>query len=289
MTLATQAAAREFPFEDREFPFEDKDFRFLSSLVLERTGIVLKDHKKNMMYSRLARRLRALGMTDFSQYCKHLKDDESGDELPVLVNAITTNLTKFFRESHHFDHLRDTVIPALVEEARRTGDKRLRIWSAGCSSGEEPYSIAMVLRDALPGIEGWDAKILATDLDTNMLDTGRRGHYGADGLSLIPAGYRQQIAKRGGDEIAMPDQAREMIAFKHLNLLHRWPMKGPFDAIFCRNVMIYFDNETKEALVNRYARMLGPKRWLFIGHSETLLDGNSEFALEGRTIYRRRH
>ena len=278
----------------REFPFEDKDFKFLSSLVLERTGIVLKEHKKNMMYSRLARRLRALGLSDFSQYCQFIKKDDSGDELLALVNSMTTNLTKFFREPHHFDYLRDTIVPSLADEARRTGNKRLRIWSAGCSSGEEPYTIAMVLRDSLPGIQGWDVKILATDLDTNMLETGRQGIYGADGLAVIPQAHRHQVRSLpnsdGGSErkIGMPDQARKLIAFKHLNLLHRWPMKGPFDAIYCRNVMIYFDNETKERLVNRYAQLLGSKRWLFIGHSETLLDSQSAFSLEGRTIYRRR-
>ena len=278
----------------REFPFEDKDFRFLSSLVLERTGIVLKEHKKNMMYSRLARRLRTLGLSDFSQYCQHIKKDDSGDELLALVNSMTTNLTKFFREPHHFDYLRDTIVPSLVDEARRSGHKRLRMWSAGCSSGEEPYTIAMVLRDSLPGIQGWDVKILATDLDTNMLETGRKGIYAADGLAVIPQAHRHQVRNlgttEGGDErkIGMPDQARKLIAFKHLNLLHRWPMRGPFDAIFCRNVMIYFDNETKEQLVSRYAQLLGPKRWLFIGHSETLLDSQSAFSLEGRTIYRRR-
>lgn len=278
----------------REFPFDDKDFQFLSSLVLERTGIVLKEHKKNMMYSRLARRLRALGMTDFTQYCQFLKTDKSGDELLALVNSITTNLTKFFRESHHFDYLRDTIVPSLVDDARRNGTKRLRIWSAGCSSGEEPYTIAMVLRDSLPGIQNWDVKILATDLDTNMLDTGRNGLYSAEGLSIIPQTHRHQVTTlsdgdgENGKKIQMSEKARTLISFKHLNLLHRWPMKGPFDAIFCRNVMIYFDNETKERLVSRYAELLGPRRWLFIGHSETLLDSQSAFTLEGRTIYRRR-
>ncbi len=259
---------------EREFDFSGDDFKFLSALAYEKTGIVLSEQKKDMVYGRLARRLRALGLSSFTEYCKILEAD-SEEEMVHLVNAITTNLTSFFRENHHFDHLRDN----LDKNA-----KRIRIWSAACSAGMEPYSIAMVLKSTLGN--SCDAKILATDIDSNMLAKGTAGEYAVNEFEHIPTEYRKYV-NTSGNQVVMDDSLKQLIAFKQLNLLEGWPMKGPFDAIFCRNVMIYFDKETKQKLVDRLADLLKPGGWLYIGHSENMHGISDRFELAGRTIYRR--
>lgn len=273
---------------EMEFKFGDSDFARLQTLVHQKTGIVLQDHKKNMVYSRLARRLRALGYKDFKSYNSLLDSSSGQDEMNNLINAITTNLTKFFRESHHFDHLRDTAMKEAMDRVRSGDQKRIRVWSAGCSSGEEPYSIAMTMYSAAPALANMDAKILATDLDTNMLETGRNGLYRSDCLETIPKNLAASFTSPGLDnKIQMSPKLRSLISFKQLNLLHNWPMKGPFDVIFCRNVMIYFDNPTKQQLIGNFAKMLRPGGWLYIGHSESLLNQSGPFKLHGRTTYRK--
>ena len=269
--------------EDREFSFSDADFRFLAELVNARTGIVLAAHKKDMVYSRLARRLRALNLGSFSEYCELVRDEVAGaDEMGNLVNAITTNLTNFFREGHHFDHLREKVLSPMAQGH----DKRLRIWSAGCSSGMEPYSIAMTVKGAIRDLKSWDARILATDIDTNMLNTGMSGRYVSDQADNIPVTYRHDMTQHGS-HIEVSDALKNLITFKPLNLLEWWPMKGPFDVVFCRNVVIYFDKPTQEKLFNRVADLLKPEGWLYIGHSENLFKVCDRFELVGRTIYRK--
>lgn len=270
--------------KEREFEFTDKDFRFLVKLVHERTGIVLGDHKRDMVYGRLARRLRKINIMRFDDYCALLNGSEGVDEMSHLVNAITTNLTSFFREQHHFEHLEQEVIKPIVEQ--KGFDKRLRIWSAGCSSGAEPYSIAMTIAKNVPSLAGFDAKILATDIDTNMLDIGRNGHYSIEQYEKIPSRYREFVTAEGED-IIMSDKLRQLISFKHLNLLEKWPVKGPFDAIFCRNVVIYFSKDTQRVLFDKYANLLKPDGWLYIGHSENLFNVCDRFKLVGRTIYRK--
>jgi chemotaxis protein methyltransferase CheR len=271
--------------DDREFPLTEKEYRYLASVVYELSGIVLGPNKINMVYSRLSRRVRELGLTSFNAYCELIKRPDGAAELGLLVNAITTNLTRFFREPHHFEHLRKDVAPS----GRRAA--RLRIWSAGCSSGEEPYSIAMTLAGAMPDIAGRDVRILATDLDTNMVATAHAGIYPVSAVADMPKGQRARFFERAGgrdeDVVRVVEPIRRLITFKHLNLLGPWPMKGPFDAIFCRNVMIYFDNPTKAALVARYAKLLKPGGCLYIGHSETLLDHHANLRIAGATIYRK--
>lgn len=276
---------------EKEFAFREEDFGFISKTIYDRTGIVLKDHKKDMVYSRLARRLRELGLNNFADYCALLKAKGGNEELSVLINAITTNLTRFFREGHHFEHVKEVVLPEVNQLASASGRHRLRIWSAGCSSGEEPYSIAMTLVQAMPRLQMWDAKILATDLDTNMVTKGRTGLYPASSIADLPPNYRNRYFQKAAglaDQRQASDSIRALIIFKQLNLLGPWPMKGPFDAIFCRNVMIYFDEATKAKLIDRFCKMLRPGGWLYIGHSETLLDVQTVFELKGRTVYRRR-
>ena len=272
--------------EEREFSFSDADFRFLSQLVGKRTGIVLAEHKKDMVYSRLARRLRALDLGDFAAYCNLVQSDDGAEEIGNLINAITTNLTHFFRERHHFDHLRDHVLAPLA--AHPPAQKHIRIWSAACSSGMEAYSIAMTIRAAVPNLASWDARILATDIDTNMIRAGMAGTYPADQYKNIPEAYRKQVTLDEKDgTMQMADALKEMIAFKSLNLLENWPMRRQFDAVFCRNVVIYFDKPTQEVLFNRIAGLLKPEGWLYVGHSENLTKITTRFELVGRTIYRK--
>ncbi len=276
--------------KNSEFSLGDEDFNYISSSIYEKTGIVLKDHKKNMVYSRLSRRLRELGVPTFSSYCDLLKSPEGAGEVGYLINAITTNLTKFFRESHHFEHLADVFVPEMTHLFKARGSNRLRIWSAGCSSGEEPYSIAMTLAQAMPSLKTYDVKILATDLDTSMVAKGKAGLYSSEAIENVSGGLRTRFFTRasGGSQFQASDDMKSLIVFKQLNLLGQWPMSGPFDAIFCRNVMIYFDEATKAKLIARFGKLLRPGGWLYIGHSETLLDTQSKFQLHGRTTYVRR-
>ena len=264
--------------DEKEFSMTQQNFDFIQSLAYEETGIVLPERKKHMVYSRLSRRLRHLGLKNFDQYCEHVKSEPG--ELMNFVNALTTNLTAFFREQHHFDYLDKELAPLW----RRRHDKRLRIWSSACSTGEEPYSIAMTLVNHFAGAE-WDLKILATDLDTNVLSKAAKGCYAEDSLTGLPDRYREKYIKTTPDGIQMKQSIQDKIHFKQLNLLQKWPMTGPFDVIFCRNVLIYFDNETKAKIIAKFRTLLAPDGLLFIGHSETLTNLSDEFELIGQTIY----
>lgn len=276
-------------FSDREFPMTDDDFAFIRQMAKERTGIELGDHKKEMIYSRIVRRLRSLQLATFREYCDYL-EEHTEDELTAFMNAITTNLTSFFREPHHFEYLAKTVLPEVTK--KNAAARRLRIWSAGCSTGEEPYSIAITLQQNL-GTDKWDARVLATDLDTNVLNHGRNGIYTQERV----AGMDQELLKkyfqmqRGthpeDNRFRAKEPIRELIKFNQLNLLEQWPMKGPFDIIFCRNVVIYFSKDTQKILFDRYADILAPGGYLFIGHSESLHGVSKRFEPLGRTIYRR--
>jgi chemotaxis protein methyltransferase CheR len=275
------------PSADFEFPFTQAEFNTIAGLVYKHSGIVLGNHKRDMVYSRLARRLRALHLDSFREYCKLLDSSEGPDEYGSLINAITTNLTKFFRESHHFEHFEKTALGD-VWQATRVGKPRVRVWSAACSTGEEPYSIAMsALASQKAAGRDWDFRILATDLDTAVLNKAKAAHYPASALDDIPAQMREHSfeGETGGVHIA--PEVQSLITFKQLNLLGPWPMKGPFDVIFCRNVMIYFDAETKTKLVGRLHELLKSGGWLYVGHSESLLDQHHHFKLGGHTIYQK--
>ena len=272
----------------REFAFGNEDFEALRTLVKDLTGINLSDQKRELVYGRLARRLRALQLRSFAEYREVLASD-GGREITELCNAITTNLTSFFREPHHFDYLRDHVLLSMA--AQGTGTRRLRIWSAGCSSGEEPYSIAMTVLEALPDLSRWDIRILATDLDSDVLEKGRRGLYAADrvrGLSQERlAKFFVQRNERDGLYYQIVPELASLITFKQLNLMHPLPMKGPLHAIFCRNVVIYFDKDTQRELFARVAQLQQPGQLLFLGHSESLFKVSEAYALIGRTVHRR--
>ena len=275
----------------REFNFERKHFDFIAGLLYKLAGISLAPHKIEMMYSRLARRLRELNLKDFDTYCALVESEKGEAEIRFLVNALTTNLTSFFREHHHFDHLAKSVVTAVKAAQVHSGQPRLRIWSAGCSSGPEPYTIAMVLCANIPDIRRWDVRILATDIDTHMVETARRGVYAADSAKTIPAELRDRFTKRvrdsGEPEITMAEELRRLITFKPLNLLEPWPMKGPFDAIFCRNVLIYFDRPGRTEVISKFATLLPENAFLYLGHSESLYGVSGSFGQVGATIYRR--
>lgn len=272
----------------REFELSDQDFDFIRSLVTGRTGIVLSAQKRELVYGRVVRRLRQLGLGSFSEYCELLQQRPEG-EVPELVNAVTTNLTAFFRERHHFDYLAQTLLPQLIKHKATV--RRLRIWSAGCSTGEEPYSIAMVVRELLPPGLGWDIKILATDIDTEVLARASTGIYALERVNgLSPERARRSFLRSSGAHVAQVQVKKilkDLIVFRQLNLMEAWPMKGPFDIIFCRNVVIYFDKPTQAKLFDRFANLLGGGDHLFVGHSESLHNLCSRFHLVGRTIYTR--
>ncbi|NOQ94499.1 MAG: chemotaxis protein CheR [Methylophaga sp.] len=274
--------------ENREFEFSDANFERIRQFVSEHTGIVLTDKKKDMVYGRLSKRVRKGGFGSFDAFCDALESGDE-DEEEFMINAITTNLTAFFRENHHFEYLAEKVIPELVEQ--KGHNKRLRIWSAGCSTGEEPYSIAMTLKECLPNFDEWDVKILATDLDANVVAQGQSGIYRADRITGIPDDRIKRWFRRGrgeqSDMVKVSSELQQMISFKRLNLLHEWPMSGPFDLMFCRNVVIYFDKDTQRVLFDRYADILAPEAHLFIGHSETLYKVTARFDSLGHTIYRK--
>lgn len=285
MAVATPG---EFTQRLREFSFSDEDFEALRRLVKELIGINLSDQKRELVYGRLARRLRALNLRSFREYRKLLAEPNS-QELVEFCNAITTNLTSFFREPHHFEYLHDAVLRPLADMP--PGARRLRIWSAGCSSGEEPYSIAMTVLEALGDVPAWDIRILATDVDSAVLERARRGVYGADRVrNLDPRRLERFFTEqRGGSEptyTIRPEVAR-LVVFRHLNLMHPLPMRGPLDVIFCRNVIIYFDRDTQRDLFARIAPLQRPGHLLFLGHSESLFKVSDDYEPLGRTMYRR--
>lgn len=268
-----------------EFQLSDKDFAFIKQFIARQAGIELSEAKRNLVYGRLVRRLRVLDLPSFSAYCSRL-DAGDEEELEHCVNALTTNLTSFFREKHHFEFLENELLPRLIKEKR---EPRLRVWSAGCSTGEEPYSIAMVLAENLP--QHWDVRVLATDLDSSVVATGLAGQYTLDRITGISEARQRNWFLRGKGEnegqVRVREELRQMITFKRLNLLDPWPMRSAFDFIFCRNVVIYFSKDTQRALFDRMADQLHPASHLFIGHSETLYKVSDRFNLLGNTIYQR--
>lgn len=272
--------------DNRQFEFSDQDFFHLRDLVGQQTGISLADSKKELVYGRVARRLRALRIDSFEEY-RRLLEQGDANEMEQFTNMITTNLTAFFREPHHFEYLENTIIPNLLKSRRDS--RKLRIWSAGCSTGEEPYSIAMTIKEAIPNPGLWDIKILASDLDSNVVSHGKAGIYTRDQLSGISETRLKQWFLKGSGarkgKVKVRDELRELIAFRQLNLMESWPMQGMFDVIFCRNVVIYFDKPTQQKLFSRFADMLTKDGRMIVGHSESLNKVTNRFELLGKTVY----
>jgi len=283
---ATSAAAGE---KQREFSFSDEDFNSLRGLVKDVTGITLADSKRELVYGRLSRRLRVLGLPGFRDYRDLLASSAGEAELAEFTNAVTTNLTSFFRENHHFDYLRDQFL--LKRAADASGSRRIRVWSAGCSTGEEPYSAAMTIAEAIPDWNRWDIKILATDLDSDVLARAQARVYKEDRVrGMNPRRVSKFFAESKGaqgPQYTVNADLASMISFRQLNLMHALPMKGPLDVIFCRNVVIYFDKDTQRQLFAKMAKLQRPGDLLFMGHSESMFKVSEAWTLIGKTIYRR--
>jgi chemotaxis protein methyltransferase CheR len=275
------------PSATHEFELSDSEFDRLRGFVRQHTGIALSDAKRELVYGRLARRLRKLQLSSFAEYCE-LVESGHPEELQELTNAITTNLTSFFRENYHFQQLAAEVLPQV--ESTRSGTRRLRLWSSACSTGEEPYSLAIVLREALARLSNWDVKLLATDIDSKVVATAAEGVYPLERFKGVAAErVKRWFPKVPGDpsHCVASAELKSLITFRQLNLFDPWPMKGPFDIIFCRNVVIYFDKETQRVLFERMAELQEPGSWLFIGHSENLFNVTRRYKLVGHTVYRR--
>ena len=268
----------------------DAQFETFRGLARRHAGIVIADYKRSMVYRRIKRRMDALRIDDAEAYCALLASPEGIHELQPLINVLTTNKTEFFREKHHFDHLSSAVLPKVLADKAADRQRRLRIWSAGCSTGEEPYSIAMTLGKALEACPDLDARILATDIDTDVLDRARNGIYRAADVSRVPADFRNRYVDEksaGEGQCRMPARMRKLVTFKQLNLHHEWPVRGPFDVIFCRNVVIYFDKPTQIKLFDRFASVLAKDGFLYCGHSESLYGISQRFRAIGQSIYQR--
>jgi len=267
----------------------DEDFRAISDMVYDHCGIHLHDGKKELVRARLAKLLRQRGCAEFPQYMRHVLEDTSGREFSLLIDAVSTNLTSFFREEGHFEFLAGRFLPALVEKKRRAGSLRVRGWSAGCSSGEEPYSIAITLIESLPGRERFDVKVLATDISTSILDKARLGVYDAERTAPVPPALKSRYLvghKVNGRRVFDVGPAlRRVVVFKYLNLMQDWPIRGPLDFIFCRNVMIYFDKPSQQRLIRRFYDLLDSGGVLFTGHSESLTGIEHAFRYIQPTIY----
>lgn len=273
-----------------EFALSDREFNRVKARVYKEAGISLSDAKRTLVVSRLGKIVRALRLDSFDAYLDYLERQGSPADAQDFINALTTNLTRFWREDHHFTHL-ETYVGQLMQRRPRVenGRPKLRIWSAGCSTGQEPYTIALHLLAAHPELKRWDFRILATDIDTNVVAKAATGVYPESELSGLSREQTNLFESAGSGQVKVPMAVRELIAFKPLNLMNNpWPMRGPFDAVFCRNVAIYFDKPTQGELFSRLGAILVPEGFLYIGHSENLGAGGANFKLVGKTIYQAR-
>jgi chemotaxis protein methyltransferase CheR len=269
-----------------ELVLEQEEYQRFCTLIYNESGIALGNQKHSLLASRLSKRLRDLGLGSFTEYYENVTKDSTGEEFTRMLDLISTNKTDFFREPKHFDFLRDRIIPELASA------KRIRIWSSACSSGEEPYTIAMTLYDGIQSTAQWDIKILASDLSTRVLAKAASGMYDEERVRSVPPETVKRHFLRGHGEsaglIKVKPHLADMIQFQHMNLMDdRFPIKTPLDLIFCRNVMIYFDRETQETLVNKFHHYLKSGGHLFIGHSESLQWVKHPFETVAPTIYRK--
>jgi chemotaxis protein methyltransferase CheR len=267
----------------------DRLFQQFSEIVYRECGINLHSGKKSLLQARLNKRLRATGIQTYGDYYGFLVSKQDSQEIVHFLDCISTNLTYFFREPQHFDFL-NQVIPDLIEQKIREKSNRIRIWSAGCSTGEEPYSLAMCIMEHLGISKRMDVKILATDISTRVLSIAMQGVYGNDKLKSIASGLKSKYLRNTNGnhhQYEIASELKNIITFSRLNLKEQYPFKGPFDIIFCRNVMIYFDKETQENLVNKMARYLAVGGYLFVGHSESLMGLNHELSYVKPAIYRK--
>ena len=270
---------------------KDREFKLLSDLVYHTIGINLGDSKKELLRTRLGKRLRLLGIPTFKEYYKYVTEDNK-DELTNLFDAISTNLTSFFREQKHFDYLSETVLPEILDERKRRGDFQVRVWSCACSTGEEPYSLAIALAEYLGMSSKYGVKMLATDVNTEVLEKAAQGLYKEARVENLPKVILKKYFLRGEGKqagyVKIKRQLQNMITFRRINLTApRYPFRKQFDFIFCRNVMIYFDKHTQKQIIDKLYNHLKPGGYLFLGHAESLTGIDTEFKYIKPTIYKK--
>jgi chemotaxis protein methyltransferase CheR len=272
-----------------EYPLTRRDLTDISAMIYSDAGIYLNDSKASLVYSRLSKHIRALGLRGFKDYCELVSSPDGAAARREMLSHLTTNFTRFFRENHHFEHLRDEVLPGLINRAKSGG--RVRIWSAACSDGQEPYSIALTVLSLLPNVADLDFRILATDIDPKILAAARAGVYDENALETMTPAMRKQwfreVDAGGRRRFQIDERVKKLITFNELNLMAQWPFKGNFDVIFCRNVVIYFDEPTQMKIWSRFASLLPEGGHLYIGHSERVSgDAKNLFDNIGITTYR---
>lgn len=272
-----------------EYPLTRRDLSEIAAMIYSDAGIFLNDTKASLVYSRLSKHIRNLGLSGFREYCTLVASPEGAAVRREMLSHLTTNFTRFFRENHHFEHLRDEVLPGLIARAKSGG--RVRIWSAACSDGQEPYSIALTVLSVLPNAADLDFRILATDIDPKILALARAGAYDENSLETVTPAMRKQYFKDvdvgGRRKYQIDDRVKKLITFNELNLMAQWPFKGQFDVIFCRNVVIYFDEPTQTKIWSRFASLFPEGGHLYIGHSERVTgDAKNLFDNIGITTYR---
>ncbi len=272
-----------------EYPLTRRDLNEIAAMIYSDAGIALNDSKASLVYSRLSKHIRNLGLSGFRAYCQLVASQEGAGERREMLSHLTTNFTRFFRENHHFEHLRDDVLPGLIQRAKSGG--RVRIWSAASSDGQEPYSIALTVFQAFPNVLDYDFKILATDIDPKILAIARQGAYDEQALETVSPAVRKQWFKEveigGRRKFQVDERLKRLITYNELNLMAQWPFKGKFDVIFCRNVVIYFDEPTQVRIWTRFADLLPVGGHLYIGHSERVSgDPKNDFDNIGITTYR---
>jgi chemotaxis protein methyltransferase CheR len=279
------------PFVFQELHLTDKEFLTISEMVYQHCGIRLDDEKKELVRSRLSKRLRLLGYESYSDYMEFVRQQPGGEEFSLLIDAISTNFTSFFRERQHFDFLEKQLLPGILESKAKKGDYRLRAWCAGCSSGEELYTMAITILDTIGDNLRWDVKILATDISTRMLEAAKRGVYEQKKIEPLSPAQKQKyltVSRSQGEKLyEVKPEVKKMTIVRYLNFMEAWPIQTSLDFIFCRNVMIYFDRVTQANLVNRFWELLEPGGILFTGHSESLTGIKHSFKYIEPAVYQK--
>ena len=267
---------------NREFPLSNESFLYMKILA-SRCGIDISDYKQDALYNRLVKRMRVLDVPDFDTYCQKLRFDL--DEEIQFINLITNTTTYFFRENHHFEYLAKYLVPELL-----TKKNKIRIWSVGCSTGEEAYSIAMVIREVVPNFQKYDIQILATDINTDALIAAQNGIYEKENISKLPRARRGLWFKDVNEDmqhVQIDESLKELITFNNLNLVGPWPVNGPFDVILCRNVIIYFKPEVSQRILNKFNNLLEVGGVLILGYSENINELKNAYVSLGNTIYKK--
>lgn len=284
--MPLELVAEALPASDGPTELSAATFRRIATLVKAEAGLLLPDNKISLVRSRLTRRLRSLELASFEDYCTHIESEAGRSEHGDLINALTTNVTSFFREQHHFDDLAENVLPALIERGRK--GERIRLWSAGCSIGAEPYSLAMLLLKHWPDAASFDVRILATDIDATALEKARAGSYDAEMVEKeVPSDFRRFFVRAGTDNLRVADSVKGLVTVKQLNFAKPWPVRGPFQVVFCRNVVIYFDQSLTDAIYDNFARIIEPGARLYLGHSERMSGQHAaRFEPVGVTAYK---